>query len=141
MKIGFVDLKSASVHFHAANIEEHGTTNKRFTFKSKQNFVNVGNGFDWDNQWFLVPYNGTYVFSLSGSKKGWGIGRASVLIRLNGKKIGEALSSETRYGGMAFQVTKKLKKGDKIELLLHRESEQTYLLYFTGYMLEQELTI
>ncbi len=125
------------------NKGNRGIAGQKFTFPIKDNFLNIGNGFDWDNQCFLAPYPGIYFFSLSGSK----IllppnSRASILVYLNGNEIGEALSSEnTIYGAFSYQFSRKLNVGDKIELLLHKESSQVYLLYFTGWMLEQELLI
>ncbi len=145
MKVGFVDLKSTFVQFHVENTGNHGTAGKKFEFKSKDNFVNSGNGFDWANQWFLAPYTGTYFFSLSGTKILWGTQsnpRASILVYLNGKRIGEGLSSlGTNCGAFSYQFSRKLNAGDKIELFLHSESTQVYLLYFTGWMLEQNLLI
>ena len=140
MKVGLVDSKSASVQFHVENVGEHGAGGQKFKFTSKENFINVGNGFDWDNQWFSVPYTGTYVFTLTGTKKRFDGRKASVFVRLNGKNIGEALSThKTEYGGFSFNFLRKLVKGDKIELFLHGQSAPIYLLYFTGWMLEQEL--
>ncbi len=142
VKVGFIDTKSASVQFHVENVGEHGTADQKFTFTSKENFVNVGNGFDWDNQRYIVPYNGTYVFILTGTKKRFDGGKASVFVRLNGENIGEALSTQnTEYGGFSINFYRKLVKSDKIKLFLHGQSAQIYHLYFTGWMLEQELSI
>lgn len=141
-KIGFIDLKSASVHFHLQNSRNRGNAGKKFTFPSKTNFLNVGNGFDWDNQWFLAPYTGIYFFALSGVKSKTQEVRASIFVRLNGNDIGEALSSDkTEYGTLSLQFSRKLEKGDKIELVMHAQSREVYLLYFTGWMLEQELIL
>jgi len=85
---------------------------------------------------------GTYFFSISGSKNYYGVSRASILVHLNGKRIGEVLSSEgTRFGGFSFQFSRKLEKGDKIELVMNGQGDPIYLLYFTGWMVEQELSI
>ena len=66
--------------------------------------------------------------------------RASILVYLNGKEIGEALSSQkTEYGAFSFQFSRKLEKGAKIELIMHGESAEVYILSFTGWMLEQDL--
>lgn len=140
-KFGFVDLKSASVQFHLQNSGNNGIAGEKLTFPSKAVFFDVGNGFDLENQWFLAPYPGTYFFILSGAKTGVHEGRASIFVRLNGNHIGEALSSfNTEYGTFSLQLTRKLEKGDKIELEMHPHSKEVYLLYFTGWMLEQELS-
>ena len=68
-EIGVVDIKTEPVQFHVQNKGNRGTAGQKFTFPSKDNFFNLGNGFDWSNQWFLAPYPGTYFFSLSGTKK------------------------------------------------------------------------
>jgi len=131
------------------NKGNRGTAGQKFTFPSKDNFFNLGNGFDWSNQWFLAPYPGTYFFSLSGTKHFAHFSffgnsntqrRASILVYLNGKEIGEALSSQkTEYGSFSFQFSRKLEKGAKIELIMHGESAEVYILSFTGWMLEQDL--
>jgi len=79
------------------------------------------------------------LFFSTGTKQNGG-GRASVFVRLNEKMIGEALSSDnTIYGGFSFQFLRKLVMGDKIYLTLNNGSTQIYLLYFTGWMLEQNI--
>ena len=102
--------------------------------------LNVGNGFDWSNQWFQAPYSGTYFFGISGSGPHSQGKKTSIKVYLNNREefIGEALSSEyTYYGSYSYQFTKKLKAGDKI--LLYLESGTVYLAYFTGWMIEQDL--
>ena len=128
------------------NTGNRGTAGHKFTFPSREKFFNFGNGFDWNNQWFLAPYPGTYFFSLSGTKGIWSDAntqrRASIFVDLNGNHIGEALSSQkSEFGGFSFQFSRKLEKGDKIELIMHGESAEVYLLSFTGWMLEQDLLI
>ena len=123
-------------------MRDSGKAGEKFTFPSRDKFLNLGNGFDWDNQWFVAPYPGTYFFSLSGCKSIIGNVKASIFVNLNGNHIGEALSSEnTKYGAFSFQISKKLKKNDKIELFMNRRSSQVYLLYFTGWLVEQDLSI
>jgi len=68
------------------NIGNRGTAGHKFTFPSREKFFNFGNGFDWNNQWFLAPYPGTYFFSLSGTKGIWSDAntqrRASIFVDL-----------------------------------------------------------
>jgi len=103
--------------------------------------LNVGGGFDWQNQLFRAPYNGTYFFSVSGSKDEFTFNtRANIHVKLNDEFIGEALSSSnTNYGGFSNQFIKKLKTNDRIELFM--EHGKSYLLYFTGSMLDEDLII
>lgn len=47
-KVGLIDVKLASVQFHVQNVGNRGTAGEKFTFPSKDKFVNVGNGFNWN---------------------------------------------------------------------------------------------
>ncbi len=70
--------------------------------------LNEGNGYDWDNQLFRAPYPGTYFFSISGSKDYYDSARVSMFVLLNGKDVGEALSSRnTYYGSFSYQLSLK----------------------------------
>jgi len=101
---------------------------------------NEGNGFDWDNQWFRAPYPGTYFFSITGSKDYHSSDRVSICVRLNGKDIGEALSSSrTYYGSFSYQFSFKLNANDKIELEL--SAGTIFFIHFTGWMVKQDLLI
>ena len=107
-KIGVFDTKTESVQFYVQNKGNRHTDGKKFTFPSKENILNIGDGFDWSNQWFLSLYPGTYFFSLSGTKAFWsknGIHRrVSIFIDLNGKGIVEAICSTiSEYGALFFQ--------------------------------------
>jgi len=102
---------------------------------------NVGGGFDWDNQLFRAPYSGTYFFSISGSKEeALFSNRANLAVKVNSEVVGEALSSgSTQWGGFSYQFSKKLNANDTVELAM--QWGKTYLLYFTGHMLDEDLTI
>jgi len=138
-RIGPINIKSSAIEFHVERIGQYGTPGQKITFSSL--ILNVGNAFDWDNQWFFAPRNGTYYFSISGSKANNLKDRASITPRLNGNIIGEALSSADNlsYGGFSLQFTRKLLAGDKIELFFN--NGQTYLLYFTGWLLDEDLIL
>jgi len=106
--------------------------------------LNTGGGFNWKNQYFQAPVDGTYFFSITGSKSGMGENgspvRASIIMLLNGETIAEALSSaDTVYGGFSYQTTRKLDATDKIELFL--QWGQLYQIFFTGWLLEQNLIL
>lgn len=102
--------------------------------------LNVGGGFDWNNQLFRAPYSGTYFFSLSGSKDGGSFStRANMAVKVNDETVGEALSSEgTQWGGFSYQFSKKLNVNDTVELVM--QWGKTYLLYFSGFMLDEDLS-
>ena len=133
-------MKSSAVHFYVERTENsYGEDGQKITFLKE--VLNVGGGFDWQNQFFRAPYNGTYFFSVSGSKDEFTFNtRANIHVKLNDEFIGEALSSSnTNYGGFSYQFIKKLKTNDRIELFM--EHGKSYLLYFTGSMLDEDLII
>lgn len=115
--------------------------NKDEKIKFKKQVLNIGNGFDWENQWFRAPYPGTYFFSVSGSKdssSGKQSSKVDIGILLNGQEIGEALSSDfTLFGSFSCQISVKLNASDKVELIMY--NGKINLLYFTGWMLEENL--
>ena len=104
--------------------------------------LNVGNGFKWYNQSFHAPYPGSYFFSISGTKNGvYNDSRACVAVLVNGASIdGEAVSSEsTLFGGFAYQFARKLNASDKLELVM--KFGKFYSIYFTGWMLDEDLLL
>jgi len=138
-ELGSVDVKSASVQFYVERTGDWGGNNGQKLEFGKET-LNVGNGFDWSNQWFRAPFSGTYFFSISGSGRHNKGQKISIKAYLNDKQefIGEALSSEdTHYGSYSYQFTKTLNAGDKIVLYL--ETGTIYLAYFSGWMIEQDL--
>lgn len=138
-----MDVKSTPVYFHVEGIKDDSyKEGERLKITFRNQILNVGGGFDWKNQFFRAPYTGTYSFSVSGAKDTSTYNtRANVAVRLNfGEIIGEALSSSwTQHGGFALQFTRKLKVNDTIELAMH--FGKAYLLYFTGFLLDENLTI
>jgi len=81
-RIGVVDVKSSLVHFHverSTGYQSGGLIKVPF----ERQLLNLGNGFYWVNQWFTAPYNGTYFFSISGTKVFQGNGRTGTVFTLN----------------------------------------------------------
>ena len=115
-----------------------GDQGGKITFEIQS--VNIGNGFDWTNQEFRAPHTGIYFFSISGTKD-FGTpdsDRACVSFRINGEGNGEAISSDkTEFGALSYQLVRKLEANDKVELFL--KFGQTYTLYFSGWMLDDDL--
>ncbi len=67
-ELGSVDVKSASVQFYVERMEDWGRHDgQKLEFQKES--LNVGNGFDWSNQWLRAPYSATYFFSISGSNR------------------------------------------------------------------------
>ena len=79
------------------------------------------------------------LFSISGSKTiSLDHIQANIGVTINNEHIGKALSSsKTTYGGFSYQFTRKLKAKDKVEVFI--QFGKTYLIYFTGFMLEEDL--
>ncbi len=133
--IGVVGLKTSPVHFY---VYLRGHYGKKGRIQFENEFVNIGKGFDWKNQWFLAPYPGIYFISVSGTKDIINKERVTLRALLNGNEIVEALSStEKTYSPFSFQFSRKLKANDKIELVL--EKGIIMFFHFTGWMVEQQL--
>lgn len=133
-------MKSSAVYFYVERTDNgYGEENQKITFLKE--VFNVGGGFDWNNQLFRAPYSGIYFFSISGSKDDNSYStRANMAVKVNNEIVGQALSSgTTQYGGFSHQFSKKLSANDTVELVM--QWGKTYLLYFTGFMLEEDLTI
>ena len=134
-------MKSAIVHFCVERgFGEYGVQGQNIIFDKE--ILNVGNGFDWKNQWFIAPYTGTYFFSISGTKDWFAKNsvRASVMLKLNGEVISEAVSADnTTFGGFSSQISRKLNANDKIEVFMF--SGKFYLLYFTGWLQDENLIL
>jgi len=133
-------VKSSPVHFYVKrqdNVGGYGEEDSRITFLNQ--LFNVGDGFDWKNQIFRAPFIGIYLFSISGLKE-FDSAIANIDVKLNNEVIGKALSShETQFGGFSYQFTVKLVVNDTIELVMR--AGKIDILYFTGSMLDQDLTI
>ncbi len=133
-------MKSSAVYFYVERAEDgYGEDDQKITFLKE--VINVGGGFDWKNQLFRAPYSGVYFFSISGSKyNGFLSTRANIIVKVNNEVIGQALSSgSTQWGGFSHQFSKRLNANDTVELIM--KWGKIYLLYFTGFMLEEDLTI
>jgi len=153
-KVGVVDIKTASVQFHVQNKGNRGTAGQKFTFPSIDNFFNFGNGFDWSNHNGFLPHTPRYLFLFPfGHKTLCAFFLFLAIAILNEEQVFLLPSMETilvklsahkkknEYGAFSFRFSRKLEKGDKIELVMYGQSAEVYLFYFTGWMLEQDLLI
>ena len=137
--IGVASVITSQVQFH---VESYGFNTKEGQAISYDNrFLNVGDGFIGNNQWFEAPYSGTYFFSISGTKgQSYKKMRACIDVKINNNVFGSAISSDyTNFGGFSYQFTKKLNAGDKIELFM--KFGDVYILAFTGWMLDENLAL
>ena len=144
-RIGIVDVKSSQVQFSVEITDlNHGYSGRNEKIKFRKQVLNIGGGYDWGNQWSRAPYPGTYFFSISGSKLAAPnrntIDKLDIGFIVNGEEIGESLSSEnTLFGSLSCQISLKLNASDKVELVLY--NGEAGLLYFTGWMLDEDLHI
>ena len=143
-RIGVVDVKSSPVQFSVEITDDYGDEGEKIKFKKQ--VLNIGDGFDWKNQWFRAPYPGTYFFALSGSKINHPKpgdefhDKLNIGVMVNGQPFAEAISSEkTLFGSLSYQVSLKLNAGDKIELVMYYG--KSLFLHFTGWLLDQNLSI
>ena len=105
--------------------------------KFENDFLNVGKGFDWKNQWFVAPYSGIYFISLSGTKDHVNSEPVIIHALLNGKEIVEVVSiEEMSYDPFSIQHPRKLKAKDRIELFLRNGVFKN--LHFTGWLVEEQ---
>ena len=136
--IGEVDIKSSQVLFSAGRVSDYGKTGENIVYELVT--LNIGNGFDFDNQWFSAPYPGSYFFSISGS-----IGSKPdpnitlIYVKINGEVFGQITGSKnTPFGGFSYQIAiMQLNFGDKVYLFMERGDISTLL--FTGWMLDENL--
>ncbi|XP_046646007.1 uncharacterized protein LOC124336299 [Daphnia pulicaria] len=153
--IGYVDVKSAPVHFYVqrnSSFSETLYTNTPIPFDFAR--VNEGNAMDLTTGKFKAPRPGTYFFSFAGVAR---LESSSSYVQfnsdlfLNGKRIGASLVVENnvpvnQYSPMSLQSTLNLEKGDQVYVMIYYDGSSSYLFddiyhrtHFTGFMLEEEI--
>lgn len=93
---------------------------------------------------FTAPRDGIYSFSLSGIK-GNSTDPLWIYMRLNGKRVGAAYSSESStYGSYSMESDLRLVKGDQVDLFLYQGTyydSANYWTHFTGSLVDEDLLI
>ncbi len=150
--IGYVDVKSAHVHFHVQRNSPFYTTGTPIPFELA--LVNEGNAMDLTTGKFTAPQPGIYVFSFTGRARLYSssssVSLASCLF-LNGNSIGASDVRENKYpvdqfSPLTLQSTLNLKKDDQVRVAIYYSGD-SYLndhnvyhyTHFTGFMLEEEI--
>jgi hypothetical protein len=150
--IGYVDVKSAPVHFYAQRNSHFTTTGTPIPFNLAR--VNEGNAMNLQTGKFTAPRPGIYFFSFTGqaqfpasSSTVW----LGVKFYLNGNLIGSGYVEESntvagQRSPLTLKSTLNLKKGDQVWLEIAAQSTGAYLYddgyhntHFTGFILEEEI--
>ncbi|KAI9563422.1 hypothetical protein GHT06_010885 [Daphnia sinensis] len=139
--IGFADVKSSPVYFHAQRIGNYGAANTAIPFNQIR--LNVGGALNPATGVFLAPKSGRYIFLFSGLS--WD-SNAKVQLQMKSatgdwSKIGEAHC--TPYNTFALQSSLELKKGDEIRIIhIHgviHDRDGNNFSNFVGLLLEEDV--
>ncbi|XP_046456945.1 E3 ubiquitin-protein ligase BRE1-like isoform X1 [Daphnia pulex] len=163
--IGYVDVKSAPVHFFVQKNSSFVQKDKPIPFELS--VLNVGDAMNLTSGIFTAPRKGIYYFSFTGNagfpasssdvftddSKKW---RSSVYLRVrlyfNGTKMGvgnvqEANTVAGQHSPFVVQSTLELNSGDRVWLqmdgmspgaVLHEDKDFKFN-HFTGFILEEEI--
>jgi hypothetical protein len=151
--IGYVDVKSAPVHFYVQRNSDFGTTGTPIPWDLAR--VNEGNAMNLQTGKFTAPRPGIYFFSFTGLAEFPASSLKSflgVLFYLNGGIFGAGYVEEANTAGynsqLTVQSTLNLKSGDQIWMQIdHAKSPGASLndnnfnhnTHFTGFMLQEEI--
>ncbi|XP_046456611.1 uncharacterized protein LOC124203801 [Daphnia pulex] len=155
--IGYVDVKSAPVHFYVQRSTSFSTVNTPIKFDLVR--VNEGNAMDLTSGKFMAPRPGIYFFSFAGDARlegDAGLGSSTVdfysRLYLNGFLIGS--SHVHKHDGIidqespvTIQSTLNLKKDDQVWVTFsysggsssHLFDDSYHYTHFTGFLLEEEI--
>ena len=151
--IGYVDVKSAPVHFYVQRQSSFSTKSTPIPFELAR--VNEGNAMNLQTGKFTAPRPGIYFFSFTGLVEfpaSSSVVQFEVGLYLNGGLIGTGNVEESNTVAdhetpLTFQSTLNLKSGDQIWLEISVQSAGAFLEdysnyyynHFTGFMLEEEI--
>ncbi|KAK4026441.1 hypothetical protein OUZ56_015439 [Daphnia magna] len=139
--IGFADVKSSPVYFHAQRIGNYGAANTGIPFNQLR--LNVGGALNPVTGVFLAPKAGRYFFAYSGLS--WD-SNAKVQLQMKSAtvgwfKIGEAHC--TPFNTFALQSIIDLKQGDEIRIIhIHgviHDRDGNNFSNFVGLLLEEDI--
>ena len=146
-RVGFLDVKSSSIHFYVQKNISFDQHNKVIPFEVE--LLNEGQAMNLKTGTFQAPLNGIYYFSFrgfNGASTSLFSGNNQVFLRLNGKIVATGVTSS--FGGFTFSLecTLKLKKGDRVDVKKGKagtlmDNSNEYLTHFSGHLLEEDLTM
>ena len=143
--MGFLDVKSSSIHFYVQkNIDFDKPNYKIIPFEVER--LNEGRAMNLKTGTFQAPSNGIYYFSFRGF---YGVPtflslKHHVYLRHNGKTVATGISSSVGGYTISIECTLKLKKGDKVDVKKDASGTlldyvDAYLSHFSGHLLEEDL--
>ena len=150
--IGYVDVKSAPVHFYVQRNSNFNTAGTPIPFEFA--LVNEGNAMDLTTGIFTAPRPGIYFFSFTGLAqypKSESVVSLEVILYLNGEQIGRGWvenknTDNNQRSPLLVHSTLNLKKGDQVWVAIWGKSAEVNLYdsgshhtHFTGWMLEEEI--
>ncbi|XP_046638412.1 complement C1q tumor necrosis factor-related protein 3-like isoform X2 [Daphnia pulicaria] len=158
--IGYADVKSTPVHFHAQRNSSFSTEDTPIPFDLAR--VNEGNAMDLTSGKFTAPRPGIYSFSFAGiavlvAQKYVSF---SCSLYLNNHRILRSYVNEERgpifrFNLLTFQSTLNLRKGDQVWVQINYSSDAAvkpvhsplylyddrdhHMTHFIGFLLEEEI--
>jgi len=148
-RYGFVDVKSAPVHFFVVRFTSWNTTG---TMPFEKEYLNLGGGMNLASGVFTAPKAGIYAFTFMGLGQGSNSGYAGfggVYLQRNSANVAmgySVINGATSYTSavVSVEATLKLDKGDTIRIY-HKEgtlvSNGNNHVQFMGSLIEEDLVI
>ena len=135
--IGYNDLKTTSVYFHATRKSAFSETGKTIPYETLN--INLGNAMVVGGT-FTVPKNGTYSVAMTGLGMS---GSTRVYLYVNGKSTEYSAFAINKFSTYAMQGIVKLAAGDKVTTHLAEGSVGDgggfTNTHFTGMLIEEDL--
>jgi hypothetical protein len=142
--IGYVDVKSGPVYFHAQSTTSFSIFNKEISYNLIR--MNVGNAMS-SSGLFVAPKSGKYFFAFSGlSSKDLHVRvefQMKTGVNWNWIKIGQVFGQKN-YQTLTIQNILQLGRGDQIRLLLQAgvlfsDTPHGPLTSFSGWLMEEDI--